>query len=175
VKEFKLKQMWRSPNGTVRTSNLFLGFLSRLPLLPLLFWPACLLPDVALSRVPRFATSSAAPSSASQSSSSVFRDPSQDGSSLSSSAATRLAISTVRRTSWHLARGGSSLCLRPKAVANQSRKMCMISRAKASPLRCITLTTCALSPFLVFRDVVEYRTWIVNRGLCPLVVQDGPV
>jgi isocitrate dehydrogenase len=37
VKEFKLKQMWRSPNGTVRTSDPYTGF------------PSCL-PDVALSR-----------------------------------------------------------------------------------------------------------------------------
>ena len=49
-------------------------------------------PDVAFSCVPRSATSSAAPSSASQSSLSTFRDPSQDGSSPSSSAATLSAI-----------------------------------------------------------------------------------
>jgi hypothetical protein len=139
VKEFKLKQMWRSPNGTVRTSDPYTGFPSCLP------HPSPIsLPDVALSRVPRFATSSAAPSSASQSSSSVFPDPSQDGSSPSSSAATRSAISIVLRTSWHLARGSSSSCLRPKMVANQPRRMCMISRAKASPFRCITLTTSVL-------------------------------
>jgi hypothetical protein len=143
VKEFKLKQMWRSPNGTVRTSDPCTGFPSCLPS-PISF------PDVALSRAPRSATSSAAPSSASQSSSNVFRDPSQDGSSPSSSAATRSVISIVRRTSWHLAQGRSSLCLRPKAVANQSRRMCMISRAKASPLRCITLTTSVPFPLVFY-------------------------
>src|SRR6266478_9632615 len=51
-----------------------------------------LLTDVASSCVPRSATSSAAPSSASQSSSCVSRGLSQDGSSPSSSAATRYQI-----------------------------------------------------------------------------------
>jgi hypothetical protein len=146
VKEFKLKQMWRSPNGTVRTSDPYTDFF----LASFLIRPSCLLPDVAPSRIPRSATSSAEPSSASQSSSSVFRDPSQDGSSPSSSAATRSAINTVRRTSWLLARGSSSSCLRLKAVENQSRRMCMISRAKALPLRCITLTTSVPFPFSYF-------------------------
>ena len=45
VKEFKLKQMWRSPNGTVRTSDPYTGFPSCLP------HPSPIsLPDVALSR-----------------------------------------------------------------------------------------------------------------------------
>jgi hypothetical protein len=149
--------MWRSPNGTVRISDLYTSFPSCIPpLSPISHSALFPLPDVALFRVPRSATSSAARSSASQSSSSVFRDLSRDGSSPSSSAATRSAISIVRRTSWHLAQGSFSLCLRPKAVANQSRKMCMISRAKASPLRCITLTTFVPFPFsCFFWDVVE--------------------
>jgi hypothetical protein len=131
--------------------RLFFPFLlASFPLLPFLIRPFCLLPDVALSRVHRSATSSVAQSSASQSSSSVFRDPSQDGSSPLSSAATRSAISIVRRTTWHLAQGSSSSCLHPKAVANQSRRMCMISRAKVLPLRCITLTTSVPFLFLLF-------------------------
>jgi len=67
--QFKLKQMRRSPNDT----------------------PSCLHPDTALSRVMKSATPSVASSSASQSSSSIFHDP--------SSSATMSAIMIVRRTS----------------------------------------------------------------------------
>ena len=119
----------------------------------------------------RSATSSAAPSSASQSSLSAFRDPSQDGSNPSSSAATRSAINTVPRTSWRLAQGSSSSCLRPKVVEKQSRRTCMISRAKASPSRCITLMMSVLVHFyLFFEMLLKSSLRIVDCGLCPLVV-----
>ena len=119
----------------------------------------------------RSATSSAAPSSASQSSLSAFRDPSQDGSSPSSSAATRSAINTVRRTSWHLAQGSSSSFLRLKVAANRSLRTCMISRAKVSPLRCITLMMSVLVHFYLFLEMLlKASLWIVDCGLCTLVV-----
>ena len=119
----------------------------------------------------RSATSSVAPSSASQSSLSAFRDPSQDGLSPSSSAATCSAINTVQRTSWHLAQGSSSSWLCPKVAANRSRRTCMISRAKASPLRCITPTMSVHVLFYLFFEMLLRATlWIVDCGLCPLVV-----
>ena len=147
--------MWRSPNGTVSTPA-GLYFLYH---------------DV-FSCSLRSATSSA---------DTVFRESTileriprpvpQDGSSPSSSAATRSAINTVRWTSWHIAQGSSSSCLRPKVVANRSRRTCMISRAKASPLRCITLTMSVLVPFyLFFEMLLRASLRIVDCGLCPLIV-----
>lgn len=92
----------------------------------------------------RSATSSAAPSSASRSSSTAFRGPCPGGSSRSSSAATRSATSTARRTLSRPGRASSSSCIRPEAAANRLRWTCTISRAEASPLRCITPMTSVL-------------------------------
>jgi hypothetical protein len=132
VKEFKLKQMWKSPNGTV---------------IPQLF-PVCVIPVLICYR---YAIFLAEPSSANRSSWNEFRNLFQAGSSRSLLDATlsairyatfkvvrsicleshRFSLSIGQRISSRPGQGSCSWCILRKMVPLPQLWTCTTSRAKA--------------------------------------------